>query len=978
MGVVYKAEDTRLKRTVALKFLAPHILGREEDRTRFIQEAQATAALDHANICTVYEIEEIDKKAFIAMAYVEGQSLREKINSGPLNLDEVLDIAIQAAEGLKEAHDKGVVHRDIKSSNIMVTPKGQAKIMDFGLARLAGRTKLTTTETIMGTVSYMSPEQARCKEVDFRTDIWSLGVVLYEMLTGHTPFKGDHDSAVIYSIINEAPEAVTGLRSGISMDLEWIVCKALEKEKEDRYQNVDELLTDLKRLRTTSVTPGKIQPPPTLERERRKQRLVKISISSGIVVLIILAFLFLRPLLFEEDLVSEPTPITVISFENQTGDNAYDYLQKAIPNLLITNLEQSKYLRVMTWERMEDLLKQMGKEDVEIINKDVGYELCRMDGVNAIVLGSFVRAGDVFATDVKVLDVETKRILKSASAKGRGVGSILKEQIDDLSREISRGVGLSDRKIEATQWRIADATTGSMGAYNYYLRGRENYAKLYYNDARQFLEKAIELDSTFAMAYLELGWAYLELGRTKDRDNAFEKARTFSAKATEKERLYIEAAYAWFSENDPDKGFRILKQMAEQYPVEKKAHYVIARYYRSKKLYPEAIEAFNKAVDLDPNFGRALNSLAYTYAHMGNYAKAIEYFERYASASPGDANPFDSMAEIYFRMGKLDEAIAKYKEALEVKPDFIYALWSIGYVYALKEKYLEAQKWIDQFNVTAPSPEVRAEGFLWKGFYHYWLGSVDQAVSVLRTASDLAEEVRNDFGRAYSDWMTGWIHFDRGELELSRKYFKDWFDFVIEYPSHNIPLPSVPFYTAEYNFYLGLIDLKSGRVDSATSRLTVIKTLLPEIAPIVDDIKTFYNYNILYGEVLLAEDSLEKAITVCEKMAPSDIPYMDNEEILLYNAPFMKDVVARAYQQSGELDKAIAEYERLITFDPNSRERWLIHPIYHYKLAKLYEEQGWPAKAAQEYETFIEIFQDADKDLPELIDARLRLTQLTG
>lgn len=249
MGVVYKAEDTKLKRIVALKFLSLDLTSNPEARERFIFEAQAASALDHPNICTVYEINESDGQIFIAMAFVEGESLRDKIVQGPLKLEEAITIAAQITDGLHEAHEKGIVHRDIKSSNIMITAKGQAMIMDFGIAKLTGEKGFTRTGTTMGTVAYMSPEQARGEKVNLRTDIWSLGVVLYEMVIGKLPFKGDHEQAVIYSILNEDPEPMTGLRTGVPMELERLVSKALVKDPAARYQHADDILVDLKFLK---------------------------------------------------------------------------------------------------------------------------------------------------------------------------------------------------------------------------------------------------------------------------------------------------------------------------------------------------------------------------------------------------------------------------------------------------------------------------------------------------------------------------------------------------------------------------------------------------------------------------------------------------------------------------------------------------------------------------------------------------------
>lgn len=300
MGVVYKAEDTRLKRTVALKSLSPLALTGQQERIRFIREAQAAAALNHPNICTIYEIDEAEGRSYIAMEYIEGQTLKEKNQLAPLHIEEVIEIGIQVAEGLKQAHEKGVVHRDIKSSNIMITDKGLAKITDFGLAKSTGSSIITREGTTLGTVSYMSPEQARGEHVDLRSDIWSFGVVLFEAITGQLPFYGDLDQVVLYSIIHENPRPLTDLRSGIPLEFERIVTKCLEKDRSFRYQSTSDILTDLKRLkrdleskRTHTLRSA------TRIKSRRKRTPFRIGwISWGGILILLLAAIyltFLRP-----------------------------------------------------------------------------------------------------------------------------------------------------------------------------------------------------------------------------------------------------------------------------------------------------------------------------------------------------------------------------------------------------------------------------------------------------------------------------------------------------------------------------------------------------------------------------------------------------------------------------------------------------------------------------------------------------------
>ena len=304
MGIVYKAEDTKLERTVALKFLAPHAIEDPEHKARFVREAKAAARLNHQNICPVYEIDEADGQTFLAMAFLEGQTVKAKIAQRPLKLEEALDVAVQTAQGLKAAHQNEVVHRDIKPANLMLTGEGQVKVMDFGLAQLAEASKLTKTQTMLGTPAYMSPEQARREPTDRRTDVWSLGVVIYEMVTGRLPFEGERQEAVLYAIANEEPEPITALRAGLPMDLEWIVGKALAKDPTERYQHVEEMIVDLKSLskklalgKSTILQSGVTATPPGIgvqqalrsaeEATKKLERLKVVSVALAVVLLVV-------------------------------------------------------------------------------------------------------------------------------------------------------------------------------------------------------------------------------------------------------------------------------------------------------------------------------------------------------------------------------------------------------------------------------------------------------------------------------------------------------------------------------------------------------------------------------------------------------------------------------------------------------------------------------------------------------------------
>jgi len=500
--------------------------------------------------------------------------------------------------------------------------------------------------------------------------------------------------------------------------------------------------------------------------------------------------------------------------------------------------------------------------------------------------------------------------------------------------------------------------------------GREATWKIYMEDARESLEKAVEIDPSFAEAYYYLALAFNYLGHTKESDEAIEKAKSLSQKSTEKERLYIEASYARFIEHDGEKRRQILEQLVEKYPKEKYAHYRLGWYYQSINR-DRAIEEYNKALELDPNFGSALNLLGYAYAITDNYEKAVEVFKRYVSVSPGEANPLDSLGDIYFFMGNLDDAILKYKEALEIKPDFHVTHPKIGYIYALKEEYAEAMKLVDKFIVETPSLGTKRDGYLWKGFYNYWLGNFKQSFIDLQRAEELTEAIGDEPGRAFGEWLKGMINYDRGNLEISRKYYKGWFDFCFKnYPN------SRPSYESIYSFYVGFIELKEGNLNLATKMLAEMKPFIPELTPYQRELVTYF-YNLLHAEILLAEGATENTFSAFEKVMPPRSRLLQYTDLMIsYNTPFLKDGLARAYQKIGEIDKAIVAYEQLTTFNPDSKGRFLIHPLYHYRLAKLYEEKGWKGKAIEHYEIFLDLWRNADPGIADVDDAKKKLAGL--
>jgi serine/threonine protein kinase/tetratricopeptide (TPR) repeat protein len=679
MGVVYKAEDTRLKRTVALKFLPPEFTRDAQARERFIHEAQAAAALNHTNICTIHEIDEADGRYFIVMELIEGESLKERIASGPLPLDTAVDICRQIAAGLEKAHSQGIVHRDIKSANIMITGDGQVKIMDFGLAKSRGTTQLTKEGTTLGTIQYMSPEQARSGEIDHRTDIWSLGIVLFEMVTGQCPFKGDYDQAVVYSILNEEPAAVTGLRTGVPIELERIVAKCLEKDPVERYQHADEFLADIRRF-GRQAEPG-VRVPVSKDLKTTKKGLW-IAIASIAVIAIAIILAWSR--LFREK-VDVIDSIAVLPLDNLSGDPGQEYFADGMTEALITELSRIKALKVIS----RTSVIRYKKTDKTI------REIARELDVAAVVEGSTMLVEGKVRITAQLIEAATDHHLWADDFERdlEDVFALQKEVAMTIARRIHVAV-TPEEHARLTESRPVDPEVQDL-----YLKGIYMIDQLTIeaqSKGMEYMKQAITLDPDFAPAYAAMAEAYnnLVVFGSMDRQEGLLKSKEWAERAlaideTLGEAYAMLADIRYLVEWDWEGAEEYFKRAIELNPGFKTAHTWYSVYLTAMGRYAEAVSAIRRARELDPMDMNVRTMASWIFAMAGKNEQAVAVAEE--TLDMGFDHPFlhNILARVYIVSGKIEAGLEEAHKGAELSSDSL-ARYQLSWMYALAGKTDEA------------------------------------------------------------------------------------------------------------------------------------------------------------------------------------------------------------------------------------------------------------------------------------------------
>jgi serine/threonine protein kinase/tetratricopeptide (TPR) repeat protein len=959
MGRVYKAEDHELGITVVLKMIRPELSSRPRMIDHFRKETLLGRSISHENVVRIHDLGVVNNIRYISMDFIKGENLSELIQtSGSLTLATCLQIALQICQALKAAHEKGIIHQDLKPQNIMIDNSGKVYVTDFGLAESLSEPKAGLSGKICGTPKYFSPEQAKGEEADQRSGIYSLGGILYEMTTGKTPFKADTVEGYIRKHIFEKPPSPSKVNPSIPPACEKIILKCLEKKKEDRYQTVEELLQDLEIQKKQGHGAG---PGPKINKWQRTLRAAALTLLLGVVIygsykLIIHP----RPLP-----PSGRTSIAVMYAVNNTGDKSLDdQLRWEIPYYLGMDLAQSKYLSVLPQDRLMQVLSDMKQMDEERHLSRTLDQIADAANVQYFVLPSFTKVGDNFLISFMIRKAKSDAILgEPDSVKGKNLQEDLVNMVEGLSLKVKSRLSLSPTEI-ANDYnkKLNRITTSSLEAVRYYVEAEKYYVLGDFKASNQVLEKAVKEDPNYAIAFLKMADNYDYLREYDKHMIYLPKALTLVDRVSERDRYLIQGDASLAFKESPLQAIANFKKVIDLYPEDEEGLLSLGAIWRELEEWDLASRQVDKVLTINPKNSLALENKVYIDTCQGRYREAVELCEANAKTPFNGAFFLRQLLLLYLCQGLYDRASAEIEKALAYAPDDFYILEREGHLHYLRGDLASARQIYEQLQqrgeATPDAPNLR--GRLWLAYLHLLQGEYRQAqeeilggIELARKASRIYDELDYRLLLAYS--------------ELQHRQFSHAAEALK--PALELAQKTVQTGTQKLALHLlGLASLGAGQIEDAER----IGQQLFQLVEKTSCPKHLRHYDHLMGRIALAEGRPEQAIHDFEQaiaLLPSQRG-MDDEQAFYY------DGLAAAYYQNGDWPKAIETYTGIIALTTGRLQWGDIYARSYYWLGKIHQRTGYSLEAVSYYERFLQLWKHADSGLPEVADAQKQLEAL--